>query len=1813
MGSTTGRLWRSTDQGNAWLTTPGYLSTTSGTYTLASDGTTMYASRVTEKITKSTDNGVTWNQVNNGIPAGYNPALFSSFNFLQAQEVQRVYESQRLHEGMEGLGNNLGNATPRSKPLDQQPPLPSTGWTRPATPLKIAATFVVTTIADTGAGSLRAAITLSNGTPGLDLISFNIAGGGVQTITPITSLPQLNDPVIIDGTTQPGFSGTPIIELNGGSAPLGTNGLNLVGGNSIVRGLVINRFKRFTGGGNGYAIVLDVNGSNFIQGNYIGLNAAGTAILPNGNSVGIFGTSGGNTIGGTTPETRNVVSGNLGAGVAIATGSIGGNIVKGNYIGTDATGTTALGNGGNGIFSNAPNNIIGGLVSGAGNIVADNALPGIFIGASANGTVVQGNYVGTDVTGSFNLGNRSNGINVRSSDNIIGDISPTGRNIIAGSSSAGIYFFGPTATRNRVINNLIGTDVSGTVAFANNKGMVFDNAHNNTVGGETAEEGNLIAGNLGHGVDILNAGATGNKLLNNFIGTNWNAQSDLGNSSHGIKVASSQDTIKFNTIAYNSEVGVFIAGGIQNMIRENSIYSNGGMAIDLAPAGLTINDSLDNDTGPNNLQNFPILVSARVQQDSAIVYIKLESKPSAQFQIDFYANEDYDVSHFGEGARWLHREFVFTDNQGYVATTLLLIVGSENYITATATDAEGNTSEFSQALCLLDSDGDGIMDSWEMSGWGIDVNSDGIIDQDLNAMGASPYYKDIFVEVDAMTGMAPHDSSLQKVADAFAAAGNGGIYLHVTKSDIDIFPIPWLINWWEGFHDVKSAYFGTQAERTSPNARFILEAKKLVYRYCIFASQHTTDSWSGRAEDNFRQGCDDFMVTLGGWTPSGGSEDQKAGTFMHELGHTLGLRHGGGDGKQYKPNYISIMNYTWQMPFSRGLPWRLDYSREALPTLNETNLDEFAGLNVPVGSLYDDIIAVPYSGPGHGLMYAKLKPNTPVDWDSSGTIDTLFVISADINIFADTSRSPGELLVSQDDWSQLVYSFRNSPDFSDASRSNLRQGLDEMKELDFETFQFLNNLPPPKPSGEFVMDGVLDTSAVPIASNAGINLYARYKSGQLYVATNSAQSQGADMFIFISDGRNSLRAAPSGKNGQVSAWSVFLWNNSSDNSTGWSNATEGAQNNFTADTVGTVLEGVIDIEYLYGKSPSALFIAVGKYGTNASGVLLAQVPVGNGDGNIDPSELFWFIGAPPPLNTYFTQQGAKLVGTGAVGSPVFQGYDVALSSDGNTAIIGGFYDNSNTGAAWVYTRSGGVWSQQGSKLIGAGAAGVSGQGHSVSLSGDGNTAIVGGPFDGGGGAAWVFTRSGGVWSQQGNKLVGTAPFGYFLGCSVSLSDDGNTAIIGEFRADGDAGAVWVFTRTAGVWSQQGDKLVGTGAVGNAQQGYSASLSGDGNTAIIGGRFDNGEAGAAWVFTRSAGVWTQQGDKLVGTGAVGRVFQGSDVALSSDGNTAIIGGPTDNSNTGAAWVFTRSAGVWTQQGSKLVGTGAVGIAQQGSSVSLSGDGNTALVGGQADNGNVGATWVFTRSGGNWIEQVGKMVGTGTAGANQGWSVALSSDGNTAIVGGPIDATGLGAAWVFMHDTPLSVQLASFTATIVNVVNVRLDWTTTSEYNNLGFEIQRSPDNQNNFSTIPNSFIPGYGTTSEPHSYFYIDTTAGVGIWYFRLKQIDVDSSIHYTAPIQAVISSIGEEAAIPVEFALYQNYPNPFNPSTTFRYDLPNTAYITLSVYNVLGQKIETLYNGERKAGTYKTTWNASRLPSGIYFVRIQAASYVATKKVVLMK
>ena len=253
------------------------------------------------------------------------------------------------------------------------------------------ATFTVTNTNDAGAGSLRAAITSANGAVGADIINFNIAGVGVHTINLASALPNITDRVTINGTTQPGFAGTPLIELNGTAAGGATSGLILGAGSSgsTIRGLVIDRFA-------GSAIRILGSSNNIVAGNFLGTNAAGTAGL--GNQVGVFinSSSTNNTIGGTTATDRNLISGNTVDGVQILGAGTQGNVVEGNYIGLDVTGTVDLGNTNQGvaIFGGASNNTIGGTAAGAGNVISGNGNVGVQIDdAAETGNAIWGNSI----------------------------------------------------------------------------------------------------------------------------------------------------------------------------------------------------------------------------------------------------------------------------------------------------------------------------------------------------------------------------------------------------------------------------------------------------------------------------------------------------------------------------------------------------------------------------------------------------------------------------------------------------------------------------------------------------------------------------------------------------------------------------------------------------------------------------------------------------------------------------------------------------------------------------------------------------------------------------------------------------------------------------------------------------------------------------------------------------------------------------------------------------------------------------------------------------------------------------------------------------------------------------------------------------------------------------------------------------------------------------------------------------------------------------------------------------------------------------
>ena len=386
-------------------------------------------------------------------------------------------------------------------------------------------TFIVSNINDSGAGSLRQAIIDANASAGTDTITFNIgADGSQQTINLLTALNPITDTVIIDGFSQ--YSAltptTPLIELNGTNTT-GSDGFRLVTGSdgSAIQGLIINNFD-----GDGIYIESD---NNVIAGNYIGTNVAGTADAGNGAyGINIFNGAS-NTIGGTTDLDRNVISGNDDSGIIFYGAGATDNIVQGNYIGTNAVGTASIANNNDGISirSSASNNTIGETTSGERNIISGNGEDGVFIGFDAFNNTVSGNYIGTDTTGTVALGNTRFGVTLYSgaTGNIIGGSTTGAGNVISANGDEGVVIDGnggSTTDNNIISGNYIGTDKNGTGNLGNvSEGVwVHSGADNNTIGGVADGAGNIIAFNNSDGIELGADAGTGNAILRNSIFSN---------------------------------------------------------------------------------------------------------------------------------------------------------------------------------------------------------------------------------------------------------------------------------------------------------------------------------------------------------------------------------------------------------------------------------------------------------------------------------------------------------------------------------------------------------------------------------------------------------------------------------------------------------------------------------------------------------------------------------------------------------------------------------------------------------------------------------------------------------------------------------------------------------------------------------------------------------------------------------------------------------------------------------------------------------------------------------------------------------------------------------------------------------------------------------------------------------------------------------------------------------------------------------------------------------------------------------------------
>ncbi len=605
-------------------------------------------------------------------------------------------------------------------------------------------TFLVDNTGDSGPGSLRQAIVDSNVATGVtNAIEFNIPGSGVQTIAPLSPLPSITDSALIDGTSQPGYARTPLIEISGSQAGTG-DGLLITAPNVTVRGLDINNFSQ------GAGIHLTGTGASgdWIEGDFLGTDPTGTQAEPNNYGIEIDAGAARNLIGSnsdgvTDAAERNVISSNDANGVEIQSSDH--NVVAGNVIGMDVSGAVALGQPGASAgveIDSSSGNTIGGTIAGARDVISGNWDWGVQLNGSSDNLIAD-DLIGTDVTGTKsivigNYGNDNDGeagltLTNASDGNTIGGTIAGAADVISGNGGSGIEI--DASSDNLVEGDLIGTDVTGTKALGNaqsgvrfslQNGQAFaDASTGNTIGGTVAGAADVISGNGGSGVEI--DGASGNLVEGDFIGTDATGTIALGNAQEGVNITAvyvaSQKTTIFgfettyvpgidnlaasinntiggasatagNLIAGNGGPGVAVTvySSVGNEITFNRIFGNTGQAIDLGDDGVTENSTLPRE-GPDDLQNFPILFATADGQTEGWLG---DSEPDTTYRIDVYASAGYGPGGAGEARADLGSLQETTDATGAVifAIPFSAPAGLPD-ITATATDPQGNTSEVS--------------------------------------------------------------------------------------------------------------------------------------------------------------------------------------------------------------------------------------------------------------------------------------------------------------------------------------------------------------------------------------------------------------------------------------------------------------------------------------------------------------------------------------------------------------------------------------------------------------------------------------------------------------------------------------------------------------------------------------------------------------------------------------------------------------------------------------------------------------------------------------------------------------------------------------------------------------------------------------------------------------------------------------------------------------------------------------------------------------------------------------------------------------
>lgn len=390
----------------------------------------------------------------------------------------------------------------------------------------------------------------------------------------------------------------------------------------------------------------------------------------------------------------------------------------------------------------------------------------------------------------------------------------------------------------------------------------------------------------------------------------------------------------------------------------------------------------------------------------------------------------------------------------------------------------------------------------------------------------------------------------------------------------------------------------------------------------------------------------------------------------------------------------------------------------------------------------------------------------------------------------------------------------------------------------------------------------------------------------------------------------------------------------------------------------------------------------------------------------------------------YVQLGSKLVASDAIGDAQL-GYSIAISDDNKHLFIGGIEDNSGVGATWVYTFNGTYFSQAGSKLVGTNYVGTSKQGRSVAITPDKKYLAIGGWYDNSGkGAVWIYSFNGENFSQMGNKLVGSGTIGQaYFGTSLDFSKDGKTLIIGGPKNNNYEGAIWVYTFNGTNYVQFGNLIKANDAVAviyGSQQGNSVAVSGDGKTIVAGGFWDNNKMGATWVYTFNGTNYVQYGSKLIGTGYVLNtatgVMQGYGVDITEDGRKLAIGGISDNSTKGAIWIYSFTGSSYTQIGNKKTPNDVSSDSFVGRTLQFDQSGEIIVVSCNSDNNLIGSASVFKYNNGDYEQYGSKLVGTEGVGQSlQGTIVSISKNSEYIFSSGVFDNNNKGAVWVFKKQT------------------------------------------------------------------------------------------------------------------------------------------------------------------------------------------------------